>query len=270
VAEVEASAREVTITTRRMTRWHAAGIHLLVSAVIALVIVWLMLAVWFRPPMFAAMGADRLLMILLAVDLVIGPLLTLIVFNTAKKSLRADLTVIAVLQVIALAYGVSVAFNARPVFMVFNVDRFDVVAAAELASEDLRKVTIADFRVPLSGPKPIAAKMPQDKSEKEAVLFSSATGGKDVHQMPQHYVPYTELAADVIKYAKPIEELKRLNAGVAKSAKATAEIDDFFRSRNLDPKVHAFLPLKARHEDMAVVIDSKSAAIQGILRVAPW
>ncbi len=57
-------------------------------------------------------------------------MVTLIVFNPGKRLalLRLDLAVIGTIQAAALAYGVSVIAEARPVYMVFTVDRFDLVA----------------------------------------------------------------------------------------------------------------------------------------------
>jgi hypothetical protein len=63
----------------------------------------LMLAVWYPQHYFAAMGGTTLILLLIGVDVVIGPLITLIVFDPKKKSLRFDLAVIAVLQLGALS-----------------------------------------------------------------------------------------------------------------------------------------------------------------------
>ena len=46
-----------------------------------------------------------LILLMIGVDVVIGPLLTLIVFDPKKKHLKFDLVVIAALQLAALAYG---------------------------------------------------------------------------------------------------------------------------------------------------------------------
>ena len=88
-----------------MSRWKAATIYLAISAVIAGAVLWAMLAVWYPRPFFEAAGGGHLLFILVGVDVVLGPTITLIVFDIQKKKLSAlqfDLTVIAVLQLAAL------------------------------------------------------------------------------------------------------------------------------------------------------------------------
>jgi hypothetical protein len=83
------------------------GIHFLISAVIFVPIFYLLWVYWFPPPLFFTDGGRQGLQIMIPVDLVIGPLLTFIVFNPAKprRELIGDLSVIALVQVVALVFG---------------------------------------------------------------------------------------------------------------------------------------------------------------------
>ncbi len=89
------------MTLDALNRWKAAGIHLCLSALIAATVVVVMLALWYPGSYFDAMGGQTLLVLIVGVDVTLGPLLTLIVFNPKKKRLKLDLAVIAVFQVIA-------------------------------------------------------------------------------------------------------------------------------------------------------------------------
>src|SRR5690349_3518054 len=115
-----------------MSRWKAASIHSLFSLIVAAALGWLLLGLWYPPPYFHAAGADELMLLLVGVDLAIGPLLTLIVFRSGKRGLRFDLTAIAVLQTAALIYGLSVVLKSRPIFLVSAMDHFVLVAANEI------------------------------------------------------------------------------------------------------------------------------------------
>ena len=96
------------------SRWQAAGTHLLVSIAIAVAVVALMLALWYPGPLFEAAGGTGLLYILVGVDVVLGPLLTLIVFKSGKRGMKFDLAAIGLVQAAALLYGMHVVFLARP------------------------------------------------------------------------------------------------------------------------------------------------------------
>ena len=63
--------------SRGFTRWRAAGTHLLISVAIAAAALFVLLRVWYPPPLFTAEGGNDLLFTLVAVDVVIGPLITL-------------------------------------------------------------------------------------------------------------------------------------------------------------------------------------------------
>jgi hypothetical protein len=82
-----------------MTRWKASAIHLSICALIGLSVLAMILLLWYPEPYFEAMGGKHLLMILLGVDVVLGPFITLIIFNPKKKSLKFDLAVIALVHV---------------------------------------------------------------------------------------------------------------------------------------------------------------------------
>ena len=130
----------------QMTCWKASGIHLAICGVIASFVLALMILVWYPAPYFQALGGQKIAMIVIVVDVIVGPLLTLIVYRPMKKGLKFDLTVIALLQVGALAYGVSVLYQGRPVYVVFVKDRFDIVTAVDIDTDSLKKVTLDEFK----------------------------------------------------------------------------------------------------------------------------
>ena len=132
---VDALARSLTPAVRWRERFAAAGIHLAISALIALAAAALVFGLWF-PGLYRLMsGGQSLFVLVVSVDVVLGPLLTLAVFDRTRKSirhLRMDLLVIALLQTAALGYGLHTVMAVRPVALVFEVDRFRVVTAADV------------------------------------------------------------------------------------------------------------------------------------------
>ena len=174
-----------------MSRWRASGIHFLLSAAVATAVLAFMLSVWYPRPLFEAAGGDRLIFILVAVDVTIGPLITLIIFKAGKEGLKLDLAVIATLQLAALAYGMHTVYVARPVYLVFTKDRFELVSAADLEADDLKKARPEFDHLPLGRPKYIAAVPPSDREARQKLLTESLRG-KDLQMHPQYYVPYEQ------------------------------------------------------------------------------
>ena len=51
---------------------------------------------------------------LLAIDVIVGPLLSLLVYKEGKKTLKMDLSIIVLVQILAMSYGVYVIAQSRP------------------------------------------------------------------------------------------------------------------------------------------------------------
>ena len=105
------------MSAKAFNRWQAAGTHLLICIAIAATVIAVMLGVWYPGPLFEAAGGTGMLYILVGVDVILGPLLTLIVFKSGKRGMKFDLTAIGLVQVAALIYGAHIVYLARPAFI---------------------------------------------------------------------------------------------------------------------------------------------------------
>jgi len=104
-----------TIMVNWNDRLRASGIHMAISLAIAALSAALVFAVWYPYPYREISGGRELFFILVSVDVILGPLITLAVFNRAKprSELRRDLGIVGVLQIAALAYGLWTVSIAR-------------------------------------------------------------------------------------------------------------------------------------------------------------
>jgi hypothetical protein len=252
------------VTLLSLNRWKASGLHLALSAAIGAAVVALMLVVWYPHHYFAAMGGDLLIILLIGVDVVIGPLITLIVFDPKKKNLRFDLAVIALLQLGALAYGCSVMFAARPVYNVFVSDRFEVIAANGI-DEASREKAAPEYRsLSMTGPKIVGAREPSDPKRMSEIVMSAVGGGADLANLPDLYVPYDQVRQDAARAAKPLADL------VKRQPQEAGTIRSLVASSGRAEDGIGFVPMKARNQDMAVVLDKKTGDIVGVVPVNPW
>lgn len=246
-----------------MTRWKAAAVHLSISAAIGLTAAALIFGLWYPPPYSHAAGADELVLLLLGVDIVLGPLLTLAVFKSGKKGLKFDLTVIALMQACAFFYGASVVVLARPAFVVAAVDRFVLVIANDLDTADLAKAKPGFDRVSWTGPKLVGVDMPKDGSKAHSDMMLSGFAGKDIEKFPQYYVDYPQVAATLLKHAKPLENLRKSHPDSA------GNIDKWLLAHQRDLSSVAYLPIVAR-TDATMLVDSSSGEPLDALSIDPW
>ena len=110
----------------------ASGIHFFFSALVIFCFVALVYFIWFTPTFFIEMGALTPLKVLVLVDVVLGPLLTFIVYKEGKKSLKMDLSIIILVQIIALGYGAYSTYLGRPVLVFLDDKSYKTIIQKQL------------------------------------------------------------------------------------------------------------------------------------------
>lgn len=251
------------MTLASFSRWQAFLIHLGISVLIAMAMVGLTLALWYPPPYFAGMGGPTLLRLLIGVDVVLGPIITLIVFDPAKPRLKFDLMAIAALQVVALVYGGLVMFEARPVYNVFVKDRFEAVAANRIDDASLARAGVDYRALPVTGPRVVGAALPADAEERSNIALASMRGGPDVAELPHLYVRYADVAPQVAAASKPLSTLSR-------QGRSHADMVSAFANAHPGTASFGFVPVKARDRDFSAIVDRKTGEIVGYLPLNPW
>lgn len=245
-----------------LNRYQAAGIHLAISTVVAATVLAALLLVWYPQPYFRLAGGAGLMLILIGVDVVMGPLLTLIVFDPRKKSLKFDLAVIGLLQLAAFAYGISVIAQARPAYVVFSGDHFTVVAANQINPESLAAAKPPYDDLPVDGPRIVGAKLPADPAERQKVMLL-AVGGVDLPVLPRYYVPFAEVVPDLKAKARALSDLPKRDADA--NAKLDAELARAGRPR----ASLAWVPVVGRLEVGVAIVDTARGDVVAVLPIDP-
>lgn len=248
---------------RAMNRYRAALTHFALSMLVVGMVFLVVYFVWYPEPLFRGAGGRDLFLVLALVDVTIGPLVTLLIYKPGKWGLKFDLAVIAMLQVGALAYGTHVVYEARPAWIVFLKDRFDLVRANQLFEEEREKWKPPFDREPVAGPRFAGARIPKDPDEQLRTMLT-ALSGADVSSFPQHYVPYEEVRADAAAKGRKLDELRGLNPDRA------AEVDRALASLGRKEEEVAFLPMRAGKRDLTVLIDASSGEVLRMTDFRPW
>ncbi|MFN9772539.1 MAG: TfpX/TfpZ family type IV pilin accessory protein [Burkholderiales bacterium] len=248
-----------------MERVRAAAIHLLLSVAVGAGVLALVLFVWYPDPLMRLLGVDAILLIMLGVDVVLGPLFTLIVFDRRKRSLKWDLAVIAALQVAALLYGLHTVYQGRPAFVAYVKDRFEVVSPAELLPEARAAArSNSAARIDPLAPRFVSARLPESAEERQKILVEALTQGRDVQHHPRLYVEYDTDAASALERALPLGRLRALNPG------AGAAIDAAVAATGLPEASLRYLPVRGPARDGAALLDAASGRVVKLVALVPW
>jgi hypothetical protein len=232
----------------------AASIHLAISLLIALCAAVLVWWVWYPPPFDRLSGGRDLFLLIVAVDVICGPALTLVVFDRMKprSELVKDLSLIGVLQCAALVYGLWSTFEARPLYLVHEVERFRVIAKPDYlgvnVADEIAKLPKSMRPSWFSGPVLVGSRPPEDPKARSTVLMEALRGGRDFVQRPEYYLPYDDAyALQAIQRAHPLEQF--VNRYPAKASEAEVLLN----RANLRMKDALLLPMVQRGDWIAVL-----------------
>lgn len=223
--------------------------HLSCSIVIALIIIGLVFFVWYPAPLAHAEGVTHIFLIIIMIDLIIGPLLTLLVYKEGKKTLKMDLIIIILIQFLALSYGLYSIIQTRPVWIVQNGSIFQLVRANAIDIKD-QQSTQSKYQ-----------KSSWFKSKWVAVDEKNPNYNKYIEPtiVPKLYIDLSFAKPRIIKNAQPLARLNKYN-----NPKKVQDILDKY------PLATSWLPLRTTGLGCVVLVNSKSGEIIKVVDLRPW
>lgn len=246
-----------------MSKLRAGLTHFGLSALVVGSVCAVVFAFWYPPPYFAIKGTWGALKVLLGVDLVLGPVMTLILWKPGKWGLKFDMTVVVVVQLAALTYGTSVLYRERPYFLVFAVDRFEVVSLPEIDRDSLDP-GFAEAK-PWSGPEWVFAEPPKDLKAQQALLEEVVFEGKpDIERRPELWRDYDEHRDAVLARAHSYSDLVDANDATAQKLERIADDHD----KRLEDL--GYLPIVGRDGLFALIVDMADAAPLEAVTIDAW
>ena len=242
-------------------RLRASAIHLAISLAIASLAALLVFGWWYPYPYRELSGGRELFILVVAVDVVLGPLITLVIFNAAKtrRHLLMDFSVIGLLQVAALTYGLWTVFAARPVRLVFEYYRMAVVHAIDIEPSTLTQAPPGLQQLPVGGPTLLSLRPLQGSETVESVML--ATNGIPQAAQPALWQPYDAARADILRESHPAEQLAQRFPAQADA------IDRAVASTGRPLQALRTLPLLSRKTAWTVLIDAETAQPVGFVAV---
>ncbi|MES9850870.1 MAG: TfpX/TfpZ family type IV pilin accessory protein [Candidatus Thiodiazotropha sp. L084R] len=247
------------------TKLKAFSIHLSVSVLVMLIFMGLMFFVWYPVPYFSINSGWSVLRIMLGVDIIMGPLLTLIVFNHKKSALKLklDLSVIVLLQLAAFSYGSTIIYQHRPAFVVFGTDRFTVVTAADVEFDKINYPELQ--RRHGIGPRLAVIEPPKDQKIRNQLLMEVLLEGKkDLEFRAEYYAPYQLDLAHLRSRSVDIQTIASLDPNAKKA------IEEFVDSKGGHNEDFFFFPLLGANESILIVLSSQDGMPVGSIPIHPW
>lgn len=231
-------------------------------------------SLWYPDIWASELGGYKLVVMMLLLDLGVGPLCVGLSYkpHKTKKANFFDITVITLCQLAFFSWGAWTVSISRPVYIVFDTDRFEMTVDQDIDRTKLPESGMFSTLSLLRGVQMAVVDLETTvPDEKERIEVSNETlFGMDPSKMPKYYAPYEgSNIQKVLKMAKGYEyftkntEAKSLADGIIQKHKIT---EDQFKWL----PIHYFSPQDQSQLFMTVVIDSQTAEIIDYILLDPY
>lgn len=245
-----------------VNRWQAFLVHLGLSAIIFVVLLYLIVFVWYPQPYFLIDGGVEGVLLITGVDMVLGPTLTLIVYKAGKPGLKRDLGIIALVQLTALVWGTALVHGQRLAMVVHANDTFYTLNAEQVRSLGDKAMEIADQAEGL----PYAfVRLPVAEKERREFIINSGLQGVNLYRHADRYEPFSPaILAEVQQYSLD------LAMHIQTAADDRAKVERFLAKHGGELADYIFVPLIARYGEAVLALPRNQTQVLDTLDIAPW
>jgi hypothetical protein len=247
-------------------RFKAFGLHLLCSASLMAFVLSGLYFGWYRWPGWYLAGALKIALIMAGIDVVLGPLLTLVIANPGKprRELARDIGIIVAVQLVAAGYGTTTLWSGRPLYYTYSERYLQMVQAGDLDPQQIelgRKLNPNLAPHWYSLPRWVYVPLPKDAKLANQIVSESIGGGDDVIDLPRYYRPWEEGLADLHAHLQTLDKLGELDKADRQVAAAQMQQIGFAPDR---PVV---APMIGKGRPLVAVVDPASTKIVKLIQV---
>lgn len=243
-----------------MTDWQFRlryfGFHFLFSSILATISLCLIFFVWFPSPLADATGVSKIVLLMLGIDIILGPILTLVLAKQGKKGLKFDLVIVLTCQLVALSYGLYSIGISRPAWIVFYVDSFDVLQVTDLQPKVQSKKPILYPNIPWFGYKYYYIPKPKNDAEHNERLSYNLKTGFGPTQRPDMYQPIDHGWEEITLKQQSMQSLKKIHPEISLEQPPYSDATGWF-------------PLRAYINPKVVLVNTNTKSITKIINLSP-
>jgi len=242
-----------------MTRFHAFSYHMTISLVIFFALSYVIVELWYPDFFFAIDGGWEGIQLIIGVDLILGPVLTLVVFKLGKPGLKFDLFCIGLLQMLCLSAGVYVVYSERPIFFIYYDKHFYSASTDTFTNYGLQAPDLSRQNQIL--PVKVISKMPDNPIEEADFRLILFRDNIPAWVYEPSYFPLDSYMDDVI--------LDGISESEIRQRDVNGHLDRWLSDYGGEFSDYAFIPIHSRYRDAFVGIDKKKKQFVDIVEIPP-
>ena len=242
-----------------MSRYRVSFYHFLISLGVFVGLAYFVLFIWYPDFFYSIDGGWEGMRLIIGVDLILGPLLTLVVFKSGKPGLKFDLTLIGITQFVCLLAGLFIVYSERPIFFIYYEKHF--YSSSACAFTDYGLQTPDPSKYSDVTPARVISVLPEDPIEQANFL-------KVLYQTnipPWVYEPTYQALGDHIDQV--------IQAGIEEKAIRDRDGDGNLNKWLMDQggtfDDYAFIPIHSRYRDAFLGLRKSDKSFVGIVEIQP-
>lgn len=230
--------------------------HLILSFIVGCLTAATVYWVWYPGVLAKAIGVSHIFLLLLCIDITVGPILTLFLAKEGKKGLWFDLVTVVIIQFVALIYGIWHIAEGRPAWQTLNIYRVELVKAIDM---DYTNAKAPFAHSPWGKPQWVMVRPAKDKQETSDWIWLELENGKSPAQRAELYQPLEGHWQEFSQEVRPLQDLGKFNPQEA--------VDAILQKY---PEADGFLPMMSEDWDMTVLLSKKEEKILDTVDLRPW
>lgn len=236
----------------------AATLHALLSALAVGALVLVATRLWYPDFLFEADGGWQGLRIVVLVDLVLGPLLTFVVFRRGKRGLALDLGLVAGLQLLAFVSGAWLMWSERPIAVALSDGRFYTVSASDFS--DAGMPVALPGHLPGERPWIVVIDLPEDAQAQGRLRLARLQSEQPLYLEVDRYRPLASRPEVALAAA---QSWSRIAEG------GDAGIQDWLAARGRPWDAQRFVPFSSRYLHGFLALSPDGREVLGLVPTPP-
>lgn len=236
---------------------NAFAIHFLGSSLVISLYLCLVFLVWYPYPFYELEQVWDVIRIVVGVDLILGPLLTLIVFKPGKVSLKFDLSVIIGVQIAALLWGMTVTYQQRPVYVALVNDIFAIVTPSNINTAKLRDKSLATTT--WRNPQLVYVNLPYDDAEYTVRGKENLKTGDSFAYYIEYYEPFAKHKERLFERAIDIRERMAIFPDIKR------RVEQIVREQGGSVDDYVFMAIEGRSQFGILVIQRATSQVVDLI-----
>ena len=242
-------------------RLRASSIHFSISAVVFVITLYLIVFHWYPGALFSTDGGWVGVKILIGVDLVLGPLLTLIIFNPnkAKRLIFIDFSIITAIQISAFSWGLYAIYNQQPLAITFHNGNFYSIKYDALKPQKNAKPSDLTL-LSRQSPPVLFTKRPETENETKTVLDFDFLSGIPASQVVFLQQPIEEHLEEIQKHALDIRRLSKAEPTLG------SQLERFLKDNNGNIDDYIYINFSGNYGEAILILNQQGKMINYLSR----